>query len=185
MLEGIRRKEKRQAVRENFLETIPLIHDHFQGIQPDFVNKVSTRLYPIGRGIDIPFTPPLVYGVGGQIYFPWFSFWRTNPLPEINLRLFVTIVDEVLRDDPDLEDAKFEILDFSAPAPSEKRFLEVIDAAEIEPLGKHQKLEMLEVFADGYLKALSILEAEPERESKEGDREGESYSDGLQLGLFD
>jgi hypothetical protein len=184
VLEGIKRKEKRVNVRDNFLEIVPLIADHFQDVSPDFVNGVSTRLYSIGRGIDIPFTPPLVYGVGGQLYFPWFSFWRSNPLHGDNLRLFVTVVTEVLRDDPDLEDAVFQILDFSAPSIKSKRFLEVRSTSEIDPLSPSETREMLEVFADGYMKARAILEAEPEREANEDQRDEDRYSDDVQPDLF-
>jgi len=34
------------------------------------------------------------------------SFWRTNPLDDERLSLFVAIVERVLLDDPDLEGAR-------------------------------------------------------------------------------
>jgi len=182
--EGIRRAEKRERVRENLLGLLPLIEGHFRDVRPDFVNKVSTRLYPIGMGLDIPFTPPLVYGVGGQLYFPWFSFWRSNPIRDINLRLFVTLVDEVLRDDPDLESAVFEILDFSCPEAGAPRSLAVVNAREIEPVTDAQKIEMLEVFVEGYVKAKAVLEAEPDHSPKADEREDDRYSDDIQPDLF-
>jgi hypothetical protein len=37
----------------------------------------------------------------GQVYFPWFSFWRSNPLADASLSLFVMVVEEVLLQDPD------------------------------------------------------------------------------------
>lgn len=181
VLEGIRRAEKRERVRNNFLELVPLIADHFQDVRPDFVNPVSTRLYSIGPGLDIPFTPPLVYGVGGQLYFPWFSFWRQNPLRNKNLRLFVTLVDEVLRDDPDLESAVFQILDFSCPEAAKDRVLTVHDTEEIERLPHEEKVAMLEVFAEGFQKAKSVLEAEPARAPREEREEDDNYDDNLQM----
>ena len=66
------------------------------------------RHYPVGRGLMVPFEPPLVYGIGGQLYFPWFSFWRRNPLSDERLSLFVTLVDEVLLQDPDLDTARLQ-----------------------------------------------------------------------------
>jgi hypothetical protein len=183
VLEGIRRAEKRERVRENFLELVPLIANHFQDIRPDFVNPVSTRIYSIGPNLAIPFTPPLVYGVGGQLYFPWFSFWRQNPLRGKNLRLFVTLVDEVLRDDPDLESANFQILDFSCPEAEKERILSVQDTSEIERLPHEEKVAMLEVFAEGFQKAKSVLEAEPTRAPREERDEDDHYDDGLQPDL--
>jgi hypothetical protein len=73
--EGIRRGVKRPAVRENLLEVLPLIRKYFSGISPDFVQTVERRYYPIARGLMVPFETPLVYGIGGILYFPWFSFW--------------------------------------------------------------------------------------------------------------
>lgn len=183
VLKGIRRAEKREKVRANYLEVVPLIAGHFQDVKPDFVNPVSTRMYPIGPGLSIPFTPPLVYGVGGQLYFPWFSFWRRIPLREANLRLFVTLVDEVLRDDPDLEAAVFQILDFSCPETSDARVLTVLDAKEIAPLPHAEKVAMLEIFSEGFQKAMAILESEPVRAPKDERDADDDYDDGLQPDL--
>jgi hypothetical protein len=115
VVEGIRRGIKREAVRNNLLGVLPLIRDHFADVAPDFIQAIDRRYYPVGRGLMVPFEPPMIYGVGGQLYFPWFSFWRQNPLAKERLSLFVTLVEEVLLQDPDLETARFEVLDFSAP----------------------------------------------------------------------
>lgn len=184
VLEGIRRAEKREKIRNNFLEILPLVHQHFHDVSPNFVNRVSTRRYVIGQGLDIPFTPPLIYGVGGQIYFPWFSFWRVNPMSSLNLRLFVTIVDEILRSDPDLDQSVFEILDFSCTSDDKSRSLKVIDTREISHVSQAEKFEMLEIFADGFTKAKAILEAEPERAPRSTADEDDRYSDDLQPDLF-
>ena len=80
IVEGIRRGVRRDDVRENFLGVLPLIRDHFDGVAPAFVQSVERRYYPVGRGLMVPFDPPLIYGVGGRIHFPWLSFWRSNPI---------------------------------------------------------------------------------------------------------
>jgi hypothetical protein len=136
IVEGIRRGIKRADVRENLLGVLPLIRDHFASVAPDFVQGVDRRYYSIGRGLMVPFDPPLLYGTGGKLTFPWFSFWRSNPLADARLSLFVTLVDELLADDPDLAAADFQILDFSVPKgnklkagqPKPPRQLRVIDA---------------------------------------------------------
>jgi hypothetical protein len=154
--EGIRRIS-RAGVRENLLSVMPLIRDHFAGVSPDFYQTIDRRYYPVARGLMVPFEPPLIYGVGGQFYFPWFSFWRQNPLAQERLSLFVTLVDEVLMQDPDLETARFQILDFSCDGPTAPRTLTVIDARQIPRSKEKRKTEMLEVFAEGYFLAVAIL----------------------------
>jgi hypothetical protein len=168
VVEGIRRI-KRQSVRENLLGVLPLICDHFEGVSPDFYQVVERRLYPVGRGIMVPFEPPMIYGVGGQLYFPWFSFWRQNPLAAERLSLFVTLVEELLLQDPDLETARFEILDFSCPPRAKGRALRVIDAREVPRLDDARKAAMLEAFAEGYLRAVAALAGTPTREEGERD----------------
>ncbi len=160
VVEGIRRI-KRESVRNNLLSVLPLIRDHFAGVSPDFYQTIDKRYYPVGRGLMVPFEPPMIYGVGGQLYFPWFSFWRRNPLANERLSLFVTVVDEVLMDDPDLETARFEILDFSSPDPKSPRILRVIDARDVPRVTEARKKEMLEAFAEGYFQALATLRREP------------------------
>jgi hypothetical protein len=145
VVEGIR-QIKRTSVRENLLSVLPLIQEHFAGVSPDFYQMIEKRFYPVGRGLMVPFEPPMIYGVGGQLYFPWFSFWRRNPLSNERLSLFVTLVDEVLMQDPDLESARFEILDFSCPGTKAPRTLRVIDAGEIPRVADARKIVMLKAF---------------------------------------
>lgn len=179
VVEGIHRGIRREGVRNNLLSILPLIRQHFDGIAPDFVQTVDRRYYPVGRGLMVPFEPPLFYGVGGRLHFPWFSFWRANPLDAERLSLFVTIVEEMLLQDPDLEDAKFQILDFSAPAPKQPRALNVIDSRDITRIPNGQKIEMLSTFAEGYFLALAELSTEtPATTEKEPENKA-------QLGLFD
>jgi hypothetical protein len=182
VVEGIRRI-KRESVRNNLLSVLPLIRDHFAGVSPDFYQTIDKRYYPVGRGLMVPFDPPMIYGVGGQLYFPWFSFWRSNPLANERLSLFVTIVDEVLMDDPDLEAARFEILDFSCPEPKSPRVLTVIDARDIPRVTEARKMEMLEAFAEGYFRAVAVLSGEPRPAEERPDDTPKTDPD--QPGLFD
>lgn len=167
IVEGIVRGEKRPNVQGNFLEILPLIRDHFDGLSPDFVHRVGKRYYPVGRGLMVPFEPPLVYGIGGQLYFPWFSFWKFEPLAAERLSLFVTLIDEILLQDPDLEEAKFEILDFSAPKPKTPRELVVSNAEDIPRLNEKTKIEMLEIFGEGYFLAADELSRSGKRTQKD------------------
>jgi hypothetical protein len=175
IVEGIRRGVKRADVRNNLLGVLPLIRDHFANIDPDFVQGIDRRYYSIGRGLMVPFEPPLLYGIGGQLHFPWFSFWRQNPLAKARLSLFVTLVDEMLADDPDLSEASFQILDFSVPkvkAGEEKpaRALRIIDARDIPRVDEQTKVEMLTIFAEGYLMAVAELSAAAGPRSSSGEK---------------
>ncbi len=98
------------------------------------------------------------------------------------MSLFVTIVDELLLQDPDLENASFDILDFSVEKPKGPRELKVINASDIPRVSDKTKREMLEVFAEGYALAQSELAGQNEEKRKENwdDREA-----GIQPGLFD
>lgn len=172
--EGIRRAEKRAWVRENLLEVLPLLRSHYATIEPDGPpNRIARRYYPLARDIMIPFEAPLEYSVGGQKFFPWFSFWRSNPLADKRLSLFVTLVDEVLMQDPDLDTAIFQILDFSCIEGARERQLLVIDARDIPRLDEAEKRAMLEVFADGYRAARDELAGvKPEKKDKKEKDEG-------------
>jgi hypothetical protein len=179
IVEGIRRGVKRADVRENLLGVLPLIRDHFASVAPDFVQGIDRRYYSIGRGLMVPFDPPLLYGTGGTLTFPWFSFWRSNPLADARLSLFVTLVDELLADDPDLAAADFQVLDFSVPKVKKPkagqskppRQLRIIDARDIPRVSEPTKLEMLTVFAEGYFMAVAELSATTGRPSDGRTRE--------------
>lgn len=169
-------RAKNALARKNFLEILPLIKDHFDGVVPNFVQEVSWRFYPVARNLMVPFQPPLFYGAGGQIFFPWFSYWRVKPLTGEKLSFFVTIISEILLQDPDLEEAKFQILDFSAR--DEDRELRMIEAADVPRVSETRKKEMLADFEEG------VRLAELELATGRGRSEEDSDRDNLTGDLF-
>jgi hypothetical protein len=177
---AIRTKVKRESVRGYYLKLLPLIADHFADESPKYVMSVDRRYYAAGRGLMVPFDPPIIYGGTDGAIFPWFSFWKSNPLSGDRLSLFVTMVKEVLAEDPDLEAADFQILDFSAPKGSSERELTVAHASDVPLLSERRKTEMLEIFAEGYFAALEELRTTPVEDTEE-----EVPSDPDQPGLFD
>lgn len=183
VVEGIR-TIKRESVRSNLLNVLPIIRDRFSGVSPDFYQTIEKRYYLVGRGLMVPFEPPMIYGIGGQLYFPWFSFWRQNPVVKERLSLFVTLIDEILMQDPDLENARFEILDFSCTEPKGSRELIVIDAREIPRVNDARKTAMLETFAEGYFRALAELSGRPPH-PKPARRDDSPAPHPSQPGLFD
>jgi hypothetical protein len=171
IVKGIETAVKKPKVRGYLLELLPLIRDHFSGISPTYIQTVQRRYYSAGKGLMIPFRPPIIYGVNGVIYFPWFSFWKRNPLGGERLALFVTIVREVLLQDPDLENAIFQILDFSATGPGGTRVLKIIDADEIKQVTDEQKAEMLAIFATGFELAQAALAGNPPKDAKKSPKD--------------
>lgn len=183
IVEGIKRGVRREKVQSNILSILPLIRDYFDGVNPSFVQAVDRRFYPVGRNLLVPFFPPLIYGVGGQIHFPWFSFWRSNPLKYEALALFVTMVEELLQQDPDLERAHFTILDFSARKSKAPRKLTLIDARDIPRITPERKAEMLAIFVEGFRLAEAELAGTPR--PSDGKRSGKGDAPDGQGDLFD
>ena len=161
ILRAVELRVNRPAVRDNFLELLPLIDGYFRAVKPTFVHAVAGRQYPVARDLMVPFAPPLVCGANGEICFPWFSLWRGNPLAGDKLSLFVSVVRELLLQDPDLDAAKFIILDFSAERAGKPRKLEVIDSRDVPVLPNKTLREMLDVFATGYFNAIRQLNERP------------------------
>jgi hypothetical protein len=161
IMKGLQRKEKRENVLKNFREVLILMESHFAAVRPIYVQTPDRRSYSVDRDISIAFEPALVFSHEKTLVFPWFSYWRNNPLQGRSLSLFVTIVDDILFQDPDLDIAQFQILDFSAPKTpkgrSSSRVLKVLLANDIPRVNNSEKQEMLQVFIAGYRAAQQEL----------------------------
>lgn len=186
---GFRRSVKRPLLLENYLSLLPLVRDYFSSIQPDYVNEVRRYTYGIGRGLSVPFDPPILYGIGGQKFLPWFVFWQNNPISDLQYRLFVTIVREIMSQDADLEDARFLLLDFSRPKGSSERVLRVSDASDVEPLDENTKRAFLDAFAEAFSLAQNEIAvraaaAAAAASDAEGSDARPSDNDGEQPDLF-
>jgi hypothetical protein len=182
VLHAVRTHVARASVRENYLELLPLIDSYFQQIRPTYVHTVAGRQYPVARNLMVPFAPPLVYGTGGEVCFPWFSLWKSNPLVGENLSLFVSVVKELVLQDPDLEASKFLILDLSAEKKERHRVLKIIDSRDVPILSSYRLREMLDVFSTGYFAAVREISNRPAIQEL-GD-EAKSNKDHGQIDLF-
>jgi hypothetical protein len=155
---GIRRVEKRPGHLKNLLEIIGLIDEHFGTLEPDFPPiEVECRHYRIAPDIIIPFQPPLCYGIGGQLYLPYPNYWRNNPLRGKRLAVFMTIVDEIREQEPDLEKARVHILNYGIPQGESERRLIVVDEVDIPRVTRDELSGALQIFADGYRAARTEL----------------------------
>lgn len=150
VVEFVRRAEKRADYAKILLEILPMIRRHLDGVSPDFFQDVAPRSYSLASDIIIPFHPPVIYGIAGQLTLPWCIFWRKNPLSGKPLSLFMTLVDEILMEDPDLETATFQLLDFSIPKDEQDRQLSIRDGREIPRLSITERDEMLGTWAEGF-----------------------------------
>lgn len=157
---GIERKERRLSIRNNLLDIVALLHSHCSSITPEFVLPVGLQYYSLARNLRIPFSPTLMYRENGQTFFPWFIYWRDNPLTMEQYSLFVTLVEEMLRQDPALEGAKLQIVDISAPSKKDPRKLEVLDTDSLPRLSDSEKREKLAIFVEGFERAQTTLLSE-------------------------
>ena len=171
VVRGLERTIKRTEVLTNFLEVLPLLDGHFKSFTPHAVLTIDPQIYRVGKGLRIPFHPPFLYEMDGQLHLPWLSFWRSNPLAGLNLSLFATMIDDILRTTPALRGAKVSILDFSRPNSKMPRQLNVIHFDEVPRVPTEEKLEMLAIFAEAFFMAQQELSSEaPEADKKKDSR---------------
>lgn len=166
---GIRRVEKRPGHLKNLLEILGLIDEHFSKLEPDFPPiEVECRHYRIAPDIIIPFQPPLCYGIGGQLYLPYPNYWRNNPLRGKRLSVFMSIVDQIREQEPDIEAARIHILNYGIPQDESERRLIVMDEGDIPRVTRAELSASLQIFADGYRAARDKLAGvKPEKKAKD------------------
>ncbi len=145
------------SARANYAEILPLVAEYFDERRPEFVNDVSPRLYPVGKSLLVPFKPPMIFFREGKATLPWFVFWRSQPLEGQNLRLFVSLVREMMEQDPDLEESSFPIIDCSAPDKKSPRRLTIVESHDVQLLTDGEKREMLEILVSGFELAKTTL----------------------------
>lgn len=157
ILNGLKRSKAGAEHIKDLTQIMALIDDHFGLIDVRYFNSVSRRFYPVGRGLLVPFDPPILYGTAAGRHFPWFSFWARNPLAGEQLSLFVTLVVEMLREDPELDAADLQIVDLSRVEPDGERTVRLVPIASVPILTDARKTEMLEVFAEGFIRAKEMV----------------------------
>ncbi len=167
LLAGILKADSRDWVVKNYKEVLERLNEEFAGRSVDYVHAVDPSYYNVGRDTLIPFKPPFIYGVEGQMHLPWLSLWRSAPLSGKRLSLFATLAQEKLSDSPDLEDVIFKIYDLSAPSKKDDRGLIITDLKDIPKLADKEKVTMLETLQEGYALAEQEIAKKPKAKTKQ------------------
>lgn len=140
--------------RKNYLEILPLLRDYAIGAGDVVVNEVVPRPYVIGRDLRVLVNPPFMYFRDEEAHLPWFVFWKTNLFNESRLRLFITMLREVFKQDPDIDDASLHLVVCSANPLEGKRVLQVLDTSTMPSLSRPERDEMLGILVAGYAQAI-------------------------------
>lgn len=162
--ECINRFEKREKYREDFIAAFQLVHDYFREVNPDSVQEVTGRFYPVARDLLVPFNPPITYTKNGKRILPLICFWKKKPPRGEKLALLITLVSEIIEQDPDLEDAEIHIISLATEriktddGHKDVRVLKVVNGSTINRIDEPRKLVMLESIVRGYRLAKADLE---------------------------
>jgi hypothetical protein len=161
---------KSDLARKNYAEIFPLIKEKYSTGMPKFVLTPPSSAYPVSRDILVPFAPAMYYRIGSKQCLPWFIFWRANPLVGESFSLLATLAREMMDSDPDLSAASLEFVDFSAPRKNGSRVLKTFQTKDFSGISNRRKIEMLEIFSEGYYLAVEEyasrpVKAKPRREA--------------------
>jgi len=167
--------------RKNYLEILPLLRSYGDRAAASVVTEVVPRNYSIGRDLRTLVNPPLAYYKDGRAHLPWFVFWKANHFNKSRLELFVSMLRDVFRQDPDYDEAFLSLVICSEHHAGAGRQLTVLDASTVSELSPAERNEMLRIFAEGYSLA---AQAKAEGRHSEGRREDVGHRDDDQFDLF-
>lgn len=176
--ESIRLSSYSAQIKARYLDILPLLKSYVDSRDFEFMNTIVPRHYYVSRDLQVPFAPPMICGKSSKLIFPWFIFWKDNPLKDERLSLFATLVQEILNQDSDLEEAEVEIVDLSYNKEHKSRILDVVQMSAIPCLAESRKVELLATFATGFAAAKAELASIP------SDRDAKQAVDRRQRPLF-
>lgn len=167
--------------RKNYLEILPLLKSYGDRAAANVVTEIVPRHYSIGRDLRTLVNPPLAYYKGGRGHLPWFVFWKANHFNKSRLELFVSMLRDVFRQDPDFDEAFLSLVICSEQRIGAGRQLTVLDASTVSELPSAERNEMLRIFAEGYSQA---AQAKAEGRHSESKRKEMDNRDDDQFDLF-
>lgn len=179
---SIERIERRPFVLKQFNEVTPLLHRHFTDISPERVYSLLPLYYPLGKFGKTKFNPQMIYLKNGELFLPFINFWKFNPLSSEQKSLFLTLVDEILEEEPDLEDVNLQLIELSANGSNGIRTLKVVNTLEIERLDKTRTNILIDSYLTGLQSAYSEI-ATPS--TQRPNRENTLHTDKRQRQLFE
>lgn len=154
--------------RDSYLRALPPCNVFFDELKHAYAIPVGSRSYSIGRGIQVPFCPPMLCGTAKGVVLPWLIFWKDNPLTGIQLQLFASMVEDILKGEPDLDSAQLLIVDMSDAAIKKDGRPVVTSSADVIKLPASQMASMLSTVVEGFelakeeLKSVNIKSVERE-----------------------
>jgi len=171
---------KPEKNRQVNLELLPFVEEYIQQRREYDYQEIDLRCYPLSRDLRVPFKSQFVLVNRCEVILPVFIFWRNKALDTGQMSLFMTLIKEILEQEPDLEDAKVQIVDFGAPKSKAPRTMEVIHGDEIELLSEEEKIDRLAI----YVNALKSVNDELARNSTEAEKRPATTVDNNQLSFL-
>lgn len=183
LIRCVMEKEKREWVLEYYEKILTLYGEHIDALNPKFAVEVQGYPLKISRELSIPVLPSMLLGLDGGSILPIPILWSKNNLNEEQLRMLVTAVRAQMRRNPDIEDSRLQLWDFSKPSGEEDRRLRITDGDSISVFTDTEFNQRLEVLAKGISLAQLEIDRRVEQEISR-ERERPNVDHGNQVSLF-
>lgn len=157
---------KLEVKRNSYLRALRPCSVFFDELKHGYAIPIGSRSYSIGRGIQVPFCPPMLCGTAKGIVLPWLIFWTDNPLTGLQLQLFVSMVEDILKGEPDLDSAQLLIVDMSDAAIKKDGRPMLTSSADVPKLPASQMVSMLSTVVEGFELAKEELKSVVDRPVK-------------------
>lgn len=175
----------RENVRKIYLEVLPLVDKYFCDMKPDFIQRISSRSVQLGPNLFLPVKAKFLCGIGGRLKIVWPIFWKSNPVkPNCkNFALFLELAKIAFADDPDLDDAEIEVVDFSMPNNRcSKRSTLITSEHDVETMSNDELTNCVEQLVEGF--RLAEMHIQNRQEPVKSEKEQSFYSDPNQWDFF-
>lgn len=179
----IENKEKREWVLQSYVDILNLYGDEIDKLDPKFAVEIQGYPLKISRDLSIPVLSSILLGLDDTTVLPVPIFWSQNVLTNEQLRFLVTAIRAQMRRNPDIEDSRLQLWDFSKPSGEEIRRLRILEASSIQVFSDAEFHERLEILARGITLAQEVIDRREQKKS-EDEMERPNIDFGSQASLF-